>query len=156
MTEDSGKPKSRSLDQVVFSSEGVGLANASLSYWTPRAQVHRLLVRFGPSSAHPILQAALGVVLVVLGLVPLRHVIDWLRFGGHIWRFEVLAFALIPLGIWLSLGAFRRSYHLVVQGASGDRRLALHPRTSRKHLEEFIQEIEGLGYSFEWETDHGR
>ena len=155
MTEISGKPDSASLGGVLFSRSGIGLAGASLSYWTNKGEIHRLLVTFGPASAHPILQAALGAVLVVIGLVPFRLVIDWLRFGGILWDFEVLAFVLLPLGIWLALGASRRSYHLVVQSASGEKRLQFHPRISRKDLEEFLQGIKDLGYSIEWETGTG-
>src|SRR5262245_55928341 len=75
---------SAKLDNVLFTSEGVGLAGASLSYWTNKAEVHCLLVRFARSSAHPILQVALGGVLGIIGLIPLCHLMLWFRFGGAI------------------------------------------------------------------------
>jgi|GEM_PF-3159858 len=90
----------------------------------PRDEVRLVELCRDSGSHHPILQAALGVVLSTFGLWGVGGLVAWLREGGVLYLGITTALiVLLPVGAWVVFDAFRPRVLLRLRLNKGRRKL---------------------------------
>ena len=115
-----------------------------------KPEIQRIALRQGFYSAHPIVQAVVGIVLTGIGVLPAMHLVVWLASGGTFHAIEAFIVAFVFLGPWLVYDAAKRGPHLDVRTAAGHKRLILDKTVDPETLERFLTTVEGrFGYQVE-------
>jgi hypothetical protein len=121
-----------------------------------RTDVRRISLRHASRAQRPLVQIVMGAVLVGVGLIPLRHLIDWMSRGGVIFEFELLLFGLPVVGVWLIFESLSRGYFLDVEQSSGSKKMLFHGKISPEQIEEFLKAAEDrMGYRIDRITPMG-
>jgi hypothetical protein len=113
------------------------LSGNSVAASVPRAEVLGLEIGYGRVGERPVATTLLALVIMGLGLVMARHLIQWLRYGGTAHDFEAYGIALIPLGGWMLRAVWRRSRLLFITTRRERRRFAFARGTTDEELVAF-------------------
>lgn len=113
-----------------------------------RDSVKRIELGYGFQAPRPKIQACVGVVLMIVGLLPVWGLAYWFEHGGTIRPYYfavVMAFAVF--GAWLLRDSARRGYFLFITTENSWEKLPFHSISEPDKVDRFLQEANTeLGY----------
>jgi hypothetical protein len=116
----------------------------------PRQEIKAIRLCYGFRARYPLLLAALGSGLIVLGLSQVPVIVHWIHHGGVLHVVQVLLVVTALFGGFTVSQAFRRGYLLVVDACNGRQMLEFSGVSSPSELETFLGEVQSrLGYFIE-------
>ena len=116
----------------------------------PTSEIQRISLGYGFQARHPLLMSAFGLVLAIIGLLPIPGIIHWLLYGGVIHTLQAAAVALTLFGAWAIYDGFRRGYFLLVEEGNKARNLVFTKKPDASELEEFLNKVKiRFGYDIE-------
>jgi hypothetical protein len=116
-----------------------------------RPEITSIVLRRSPASKHPVMQLALGVVLVALGLYPCLRLFNWWRHGGAVHPHELTMLVWLAVGAWMVFEAIARRLCLLVQTPTTMHKMALQGTIDKDTLNDFIRQAEmEYGYIVEF------
>jgi hypothetical protein len=111
-------------------------------YVVPREHIQAIRLRYGFRARHPLLLAAFGLALMVLGawFTPVLYV--WFTRGGTLHTSAVWLSLLLFGGAWVVYQACRRCFLLLIDCTNGKHRLEFQGGVDAVQLEAFLSEAE--------------
>lgn len=106
------------------------------------SDIQRVALKHGVQAPHPLIQSAFGLVLTLVGLVPVVHFVAWMMVGGTFHALEACLAVFALIGPWLIFTAFRRGYYLQVDGPEGRKRLDFARSVRPEDVDQFITLVE--------------
>jgi hypothetical protein len=119
-----------------------GLAEKGSRLRVPRAEIQSVEFLHGSSAQHPLWMFVFGVILVALGLYPLRRTYAWWFQGAGIMDVELLMVGFLVLGVYALWEAVKRVPLLLVRTTRGSRRLVFQKAVTREAVEDFLRRLE--------------
>lgn len=109
----------------------------------PREDVRRIALRWGFQAPRPIVQAILGIGLLLAGVyILVKIILELMAHGGEVSGRLLIALVIVGLlGGWLFFEAFKRGYYLEVRTEKRAEKLRFNRRLSREEIEEFIASV---------------
>jgi hypothetical protein len=95
----------------------------SIAVSIPLTEVRRVRIVHGRTADRPLVQAAIGVAMIAVGVFFVIRLARWVAAGGNIVDVEVLMVGWLVGGPWILAGALRRGVVLVVETGRETRRL---------------------------------
>jgi len=126
------------LGRVVFTREEIcELDRGRKVVRVPRDEIRLVELCRDSSSHHPILQAALGVVLGIAGLWGAGGLVAWLWEGGRLYvEVTTSLMLLVPAGAWVVFDALRSRVLLRLRVKKGQRKLLFGRELSKSEEEQ--------------------
>ena len=122
----------------------------------PRPHIRAIRLRYGFRARHPLLLAALGLAIVVVGLYQVPVIAGWFLHGGILHEAQVGLVVMTVFGGWTIWQSCRRGYLLTIDANSRQQTLEFGNSATRAELEGFLLKVEScFGYVIEREKDCG-
>jgi hypothetical protein len=119
----------------------------------PRSTIESIRLLHGIQSERPLVQSAFGLILIGIGLTPLRWVVSWVQEGGVLTKEVLLLCLTIPIGLWMLWAALAPGYYLLVTSTSGTRKIAFARNAPFSEIHQLLKDAnEQLGYAIQIET----
>jgi len=114
----------------------------------PRISVKRIDLGYGFQAARPKIQACVGVLLMIVGLLPAWDLAYRFEHGGTIRPYYyAMLMAFTVFGAWLLRDSVRRGYFLLVTTESSWEKLPFRSIAEPDKVDRFLQEANTeLGY----------
>ena len=114
-----------------------------------RREIDQVALQRGFQAARPLVQAAIGGVLLGVGAWVVVNLLAKLFFYGGTFapKAEGLLLTLIPIGGWLFAMALRRGYYLDIRSRKGRDKIPFARELPREEIEAFLNRAEQMyGY----------
>ena len=114
-----------------------------------RKEIDQVVLQRGFQAARPLVQAAIGGVLLGVGAWVVVNLLAKLFFygGWFVPKLEGLLLTLIPVGGWLLATALRRGYYLEIRSRKGRDKIPFARELPREEIEAFLLRAEQMyGY----------
>ncbi|MCA9163989.1 MAG: hypothetical protein KDA62_13465 [Planctomycetales bacterium] len=127
--------------QILISDSNVAELNSRrmVVLSVPRKDIETIELVKTFESKHPLIQIVFGVAILTVGLLPVPHIIDWVRHGGTLVDVEVLLLLLVAFGGVVIYTAVSRRPLLLIRTRRGRvHKLAFHGKASFEELRAFV------------------
>jgi hypothetical protein len=118
----------------------------------PREDVLRIALRWGFQAARPVVQAVLGIGLLLAGVyILLKIILELMAHGGEVEGKLLIGLVIVGLlGGWLFFEAFKRGFYLEVLTGKRAEKLRFDRRLSLSEIEVFLASVQSrLGWTIE-------
>jgi len=118
----------------------------------PREDVRRIALLWGFQAPRPVVQAVLGIGLLLAGIyILVKIILELMAHGGNVLGKLLIGLVIVGLlGGWLFFEAFKRGYYLEVRTEKRVEKLRFDRRLSRDEIEEFIASVRSqMGWMIE-------
>ena len=112
----------------------------------PKESIRKISTEFAYISKHPFIQVSLGLILTIVGLLPLWHFYVFSKFGGTFYFIEAMGVVFSVIGLWLVHSSFRKGYLMLIDTNFGKKRVVFSGKIEKKKLNDFLIEGRNFGY----------
>jgi hypothetical protein len=133
------------LSSVLISKFGVAEIEGSKQLiLIPKDDIKRIKLKYGFVSKRPYMQAAIGLIIVIFGfaagLIPL---IKLLAAGANVGFNKLKAPGLIltwiPIGAWIILAGYKKSFYLQIETSKGGKNLVFQKGCDSESIKRFLK-----------------
>lgn len=113
-----------------------------------RDQICSVSIEYGSPSNRPMLQLAIGLLLIGLGFIPITWIGHWLLYGGKLPKVIIFALGWTAIGSWLVWHAIYKRTYLRVDLNGRIEKLQFDGKPDPMTLQKFVRQLrDSLGYS---------
>ena len=124
-----------SIDKIQTTRKG------NSTFTVPRSEISYLELRKGFTAERPTIQIAFSLILLLLGMLPVRTIIAWAIYGGTLYDVVIMMLGFLPFGGWLLVSGLHRGKYIFVQLNSHKKsKLAFSGRPSDDDIRIFVGE----------------
>jgi|WetSurMetagenome_2_1015567.scaffolds.fasta_scaffold480897_1 hypothetical protein len=111
------------------------------TFTVPRSEISYLELRKGFTAERPTIQIAFALVLLLLGLLPVRTIVAWAIYGGTLYDVVIIMLGFLPFGGWLLVSGLHRGKYIFIKLNSHKKnKLAFSGRPSDDDIRRFAGE----------------
>jgi hypothetical protein len=123
---------------IVASPKGLAEADGKkVVLFVPKAEVNRIVLKYGKAEHRPLVALSIGLVLTLLGLSGVAEL--FMSTGGLRYKLGMIFFGLV--GGSLIYDATKQRYFLEVHKTKGDCRLVFSRQASLKDVQDFCEKV---------------
>jgi hypothetical protein len=119
----------------------------------PKQLISRITIKFGYLSKCPIFQLMLGIILSILGLLPLYHFFLVEMYGGTFYFKEALATPFFIIGCYLVISCLRKGYFVEIKTDFGNQRIVFDKNAEKSRIDNLLKYARNLDYPIFSEID---
>jgi len=119
----------------------------------PRNSITKICFKYGFLTPHPILQLILGIIIFIIGILPVYHLYFFLLNGGMFKVYESLIASFIPIGLYLILTSFKKGNFFEIKTSFGNKRIVFEKGGDKSKTDFFLNYARNLGYPIFSEED---
>jgi hypothetical protein len=106
-----------------------------------RSDVTQVSLEYGSLAQRPFIQSVAGVILILIGILPLLWLVDWAMHGGVFFAKSLFVVLFAIAGGSMLKQAVTKGNYLLVQTPRGARKLVFSGDVDDAEAEAFVQEI---------------
>jgi hypothetical protein len=116
--------------------------------FVPRDKILEVNLSYGLGSERPLVGVIFGIILLIVGLWPLRILYSVLTEGGTFYIETMAAAGFLLVGGWLIYFSLKKRLHFMIRTERDRRKILFHGKLSREDLMELLRAAENdFGYS---------
>ena len=133
---------------VEVSDEGLAeMDQGRRNVFVPREEIREIELSYGLGSERPLVGVIFGVILLLVGVWPLRTLYLVLTEGGTFYIETMTAAAFLCVGGWLIHFSLKKRLHFLVRTIKDKRKILFHGKIKQEDLMELLRAAEkDFGY----------
>lgn len=132
---------------IQFSRKGIAQVDSGKKLlFISKEQIRQIKLRDGTQAERPVFQVIVSIVVVLLGMLPLPHLISWFLTGGNAKDFEFLMLLLIPMGLWLAYEGVKQGLYFEIVMDHDTRKISFQKYPQEFLLKQMIEQAKKMGY----------